>query len=311
MSDMTDAPTIRDNDPSTTTGTAQHDLRTLFRAIGSFSGLKASASAEPRSRCDVPVDLLETRAVRVDGDALEVSGFVDGIQSSLVVTHREHRPVHLNYTAAGAVDRSARPIGMVERLDLVVGERDLEWARSLGSTVPISVLADADPAETERFAVAGLAGAREQLERLLVDQLLTRPGRLVLDGSLLARPNDPRLVGVVKTTRRRYLEDESVLWGLAAGWRSPAFRIPAGSQSYPSDRYSCYLRLFDASNGAWDHGLIRLETLEQDLLGPLAVLCLQERQHVRSGDPRGDRHLRPVRLCEEILRARRPAVFTL
>jgi hypothetical protein len=289
-----------------------HDLRGLFRAIGSFSGTKAATSIEPRSNCDVPVELLEDVPARVGGSALTVSGFVDGIQSSLVVTHRQHRPVHLNYTAAAAVDRNIRPIGIREQLELVVGEDDLDWARSLQSTVPLSVLPAADPAETERLAVMGLGGTRERLERGLVDDLLLEDaGRLVLDGSLVARPADPRLLGVVKTTRRRYLDDESVLWGLRSGWRSPLFRIPAGSQAYPADRYSCYLRLSDAAEAAWDHGLIRLEALDPELLEPLASLCMQERQHARSSDPRGDRHLRPVRMCEELLRARRPAVFSL
>jgi hypothetical protein len=288
-----------------------HDLRNLFRAIGSFTGAKGATSAEPRTKCETPVELLESTAKLVTGDPLEVTGFVDGVQSSLVVTHREHRPVHLNYTGAAAVNRAAKPVGMIERLELLVGERDLDWARSLGTTVPLVVLPDAEPAETERLAVAGLGGTREQLERQLVDELLKGEGRLVLDGSLVARPMDNRLFGVIKTTRKKYLEDESVLWRLPAGWRSPIFRIPSGTQSYAADRYSCYLRLVDASYGAWDYGLVRLEALDPADLESLASLCMQERQNTRSKDPRGDRHLRPVRLCEDFLRARRPSVFSL
>lgn len=289
-----------------------HDLRGLIRAIGKFSGSKAATSLEPRSTSDVPVELIEKASRSITGEPLPVTGFVDGIQSSLVLTHRDHRPVHLNYTAAASIDRAARPVAIREQLELVVGARDQEWASSLRTTVPIVVLPEVDPAETERLAVASLAGNREQLERKLVDQLLGEQGGcLVLDGSLVARPADVRLTGVVKTTQRRYLDDESVLWNLPAGWRSPIFRIPAGSQAYPADRYSCYVRLYDASNAAWNHALIRLETLDKELIDPLAALCMQVRQHTRSTDPRGDRHLQPIHLCEELLRARRPAIFRI
>jgi hypothetical protein len=298
-------------DPNVQNGAAVHDLRRLFRSIGSFSGEHGATSVQARSQCDMPVEMLEDAPVRVTGSPLDVAGFVDGIQSSLVLTHREHRPVHLNYTAAAAVDVMLRPLGVQERLEMVVGERDLEWARGLDCTVPLTVVADADPAETQRLAVQGLGGSREQLERALVAQLLAQSGFLVLDGSLVARPVDARLVGVVKTTNRRYLPDESLLYGMQAGWRSPAFRIPAGSQAYPSDRFSCYVRLFDATSRAWDFGLVRVEALDSDVLQGLSALCLQQRQGARNNDPRGDRHLRPVRACEELLRARRPAVFSL
>lgn len=303
----------RSDATSTATGSREtaHDLRGLFRAIGSVDITRGSTSVEPRTGCDVPVEVLEGGPVRLSGEPLTVDGYVDGVQASLVLTHREHRPVHLNYTASAAVDRHSRPLAVRERLDLVVGERDLEWARTLDCTVPITVLPDSDPGETQRLAVEGLAGSRERLERALVDELLGRGNSLLLDGSLVARPADPRLVGVVKTTRRRYLPDETMLYDLRAGWRSPAFRIPAGSNAYPADRYSCYVRLFDASARAWDHGLIRIEALDPSVLQPLGVLTMELRQPGRNDDPRGDRHLLPIRRCEELLRARRPAVFDL
>jgi hypothetical protein len=131
----------------------------------------------------------------------------------------------------------------------------------------------------------------------------------VVDGSLVARPIRDRVVGVVKTTNRRYLPDESVLWGLPAGWRSPRFKIPEGSQNVGAPRYSCYLRLHDASRQAWNFGLIRLETFDLDLLEPLCALALEERQPAGSLDRRYDRHLAGVRAVEDLLRARRPSIF--
>ena len=130
---------------------------------------------------------------------------------------------------------------------------------------------------------------------------------LVLDGDLRSRGSAEGLVSVAKTLRTRYLPDESVLVRLPHRWRSPVFRISDGASA---DRYSCYLRMLDASDQSWSFGLVRLEAFDPELLDPLAALCLSQRQGSRSGDRRFDVHLAPVRACEELLRARRPAAFS-
>jgi len=267
---------------------------------------------EVRLENDKPVELLDNKVAQIVADPLAVAAFVDGVQASLVLTYREHRPVYLNFTGAAAVTSDLTPVAVQERLQVVASSADQKWATSLNTSVPATFLPVDAPAEVERLAVASLAGDREHLERALIDNLVVQSDLpLVLDGSLVGRPLDDRLTGVVKTTKRRYLPDETVLYGLEAGWRSPRFRIPAGSQGVDAERYSCYLRLFDASLNAWNFGLIRLETYDEALLEPLASLCLSQRQHPRSGDARGDRHLRAVRACENLLRARRPAVYDL
>lgn len=288
-----------------------HDLREFFRAVGHFSGQRALTSTPPdREEPLNPAELLEDDNVEVDGAPLPIAAFVDGIQASLNVTYRSHRPVYLNYVAAGAVGEGARFLGMREKLTVLCSSMDTEWVQSLGQSIPIEELAAVSPLDVERGALATLAGDRESHERHLVEDLVAQKvGTLCLDGSLLGRPPLSSLVGVVKSTNKKYLSDESMLFRLPQGWRSPIFKIAENTAGISPDRYSCYLRLTSAENRAWNFGLIRLEAYTPDLLMPLAARALRERQGVASGDPRFDRHLASIKACEDALRARRPPVF--
>lgn len=290
-----------------------YDLRRFFRSVGRFSGERALTSTPPeREEPDAPAELLDASIRRITADPLPVAAFVDGVQAALLVTHRAHRPVFLNYVAAGAVGPGARCIGLRERLTVVCSTLDREWVDSLDSSIPVEELPVELPPEVERAAIQVLGGDRELLERSLVEALCEQEtGVLALDGSLVGRPFDEDLVGIVKSTRKKYLSDESCLFGLPAGFRSPRFKIPAGTAGSGHDRYSCYVRMFDASSKAWNFGLIRLETFHPDLLDGLAARCLAERQSPAGGDARWDRHLASVRAVEEFLRARRPAVFSM
>jgi hypothetical protein len=295
---------------------SQHDLEAFFHAVGHFSGERGlTATPQERAEPDVAAELLDAGNSRIDADPMPVAAFVDGIQAALVVTHRDHRPVYLNYVAAGAVGggpAGAVPLGLEESLTLVCSTVDREWADEVRGTIPVEELPVEYPPDVERAAVQILGGAREQRERALVEDLV-RQGRapLVLDGSLVGRPFQRELVGVVKTTRRKYLADERCLFGLPAGWRSPRFKIPAGTAGSGIDRYSCYLRMVNAEHSPWNFGLIRLESFDPDLLDPLAARCLLERQSSASGDARWDRHLTSIRAVEEFLRSCRPGVYAL
>ncbi len=98
--------------------------------------------------------------------------------------------------------------------------------------------------------------------------------------------------------------------GVVSVLGSPRFLMPAGSQGVTVPRYSCYVRLHDASRMAWNFGLVRLEAFKPELLDPLCALALLERQPAGSHDRRFDRHLSGVRAVEDLLRARRPTVFS-
>jgi len=287
------------------------DLREFFHAVGSFSPSRALAEAPAlRSECDLPVEMIDVDPAEVTAPPLPVEGFVDGVQSALCVTYRGHRPVYLTYVAAGVGSADGRLLAVRERLEVLHSTADTDWVREVASGIPTVELVQTRPDELAVDAIRVLGAERESLERALVEDMVRRDDVfLVVDGSLVARPVRRQLLGVVKTTQRRYLPDESVLWGLPVGWRSPRFVIPAGSQGVRVPRYSCYLRLHDASHQAWNFGLVRLETFELDLLEGLAALAMVERQPAGSRDRRFDRHLSGVRAVEDLLRARRPTVF--
>lgn len=293
-----------------------HDLRQLFRAVGRFSGQQALTSSPPdRQDIDGAVELLDEDPGDLSGVApAPVGAWVDGIQASMILTHRAHRPVYLSYVAAGAVGNDRQPVTVREKLEIVCSHLDREWVDELGSSVPVDEHTVESPPDVERAALDALGGHRAALEVALAQDLVVRLESeprpvVVVDGSLGPRIDHMNLAGVVKTHGRKYLPDETVLYGLPAGWRSPRFKIPAGVAGGRSERWSCYVRLSDASDHAWAHALIRVETHRLDLLESMAARCLTEKQPSRADDARVDRHLAPVRRCEDWLRARRPQVY--
>lgn len=294
----------------TTEPGTKYDLRSLFKAVGRVGGRGGDVAAVERKESAEVVELLESHPLQVDRDVLsDVAGFVDGIQAHMHLTHIERRPVSMYYVAAGALARGAKAVALVERLRLQCSEIDKEWVVGLGSNIPIELLVGTTPPEMEILAAQAVGKARDAAERAVIDDLLARGGNglIVVDGSLLARPRAGRLVGVVKTTRSQYLADERVLWDLRYGWRSPRFTIGTGGAL----RYSCYVQLVEKGDGAWNLGLIRLESFDKANLEPMAAVCLAEVQSCSSGDPRWDRHLGSVRAVEDFLRARRPRPFTM
>jgi hypothetical protein len=287
-----------------------YDLVALFRSIGSYSAQRGLLSSPiERIEPENPAELLDDGPSAVSSEPLAVAAFVDGIQAAVAVSYHEHRPSYLLYTAGGAVDGRYDPVGLREELVLVCSSLDLEWAHGLGGGVPIEVANGQSPAEIDTEAMALLAGKREAAERELQVELTEQDiTPIVVDGSLIGRSGEG-VVGVVKTMRHRYLADESCLYGLGTGWRSPRFAIKPGAGGGGEVRYSAYVRLFDATNAPWDFGLIRIESFDPDILDSVAAMCLAERQSGHSGDGRWDRHILGVRRCEEFMRSRRPAVF--
>ena len=292
---------------------APHDLRSLFRAMKSFSFESALASQlETRNDCVIPVTLIDDAPLEITCDPMKVSGFIDGIQAAICVTYIEHRPVYLAYASAGAVDENGKLVDTLEKIVLIVSKSEKEWVDSLKTTIACIDLPAFRPDELASAALVQLGDERNNLEKALIAKMFADGHKsLLLDGSILGKTIRRELVGVVKTTKTRYLPDESMLWKLAKGWRSQRFVIPAGSNGCPVDRYSCYVRMQNASQQAWNFGLIRLESFELDLLDPLAALALSEKQHATSRDRRFDKHLAGVRAIEDILRARRPSIYSM
>ena len=289
--------------------TTRHDLKQLFRAIGRVTGGRALEAA-PVDRKDqaAGTDVIDDDPARVAVPPVVADAYVDGIQAAMVLTHVAHRPVYLSFVSAGAVDGACRPLDVEETLKLVCSHLDRDYVESLRSTVPVHPLASELPPDVERSAHQQLGGDRADHETTVVQRALNRGGFVVVDGGLSARSESAAIGGVVKTDATKYLPDERVLYSLPAGWRSPRFKIPAG-RGADVERWSCYVRLHPAEQHHWTFGLIRLETFSLDMLEPLAALTLTKRQFASSGDSRFDRHLQPVRRCEDFLRSRRPKVF--
>ena len=282
-----------------------YDLRELLRALGTVDLISSLGSAPGgREMPEHPAILLETDPQPVTADPLDVTCFVDGVQSSLSLTHREWRPVHLIYVAAGALGAEGHVYGVRERLTIVASALDAQWARDLPGGVPVLELDEESPFSLGSAGVRELAGARDALERELVDDLVEEDvGVIVVDGSIVGRDVSTSVVGISKTTATRYLADESVLLGLEEGWRSPRFVIPAGVGGGHVPRASCYVRLRGSRNRGWDYGLVRIEALDADLLDGFAARCLAERQPRGNADLRGDRHLSSIASVEIFDRA--------
>lgn len=290
------------------TSTQGYDLRKLMRAIGGGFTRGLIDTPADRPMPEDPAELLDDDCREVTAAPLGVAAYVDGTQAALALTYRAHRPVYLVHVAAGAVDASHHPIAVREQLFVCCSKADLDEVCMLDGIgdLEIDVLEDELPYAVAAAAHAVLAGHREAAERHLVEDLVDQGYTPILvDGSISGR--GPHVVGVVKTTRRRYLADESVLYRLPPGWRSPRFKIAA--EAGGPDRYSAYVRMVDASGAPWDFGLIRVETFDPETIDALAARALAERQGSSRGDHRWDRQLTAIRRCEELLKGRQPWVF--
>lgn len=285
------------------------DLKAFFRYLGRVGVSSGAESAvEEREEPIEPAELIDTHPLNIrDVSPLKVDGFVDGIQATMAVAYREHRGVFLQHVAAGCLDDKARILRVSESLTVVCAAEEKEWVEASGAGIPVEVVEATDPSGVWRRAHEIVASKREAEERAVAAAMLAGGcGFLVVDGSIMARNSDRRLIGVVKSHRRRYLADETILYGLAPGWRSPRFKLEEGSHT----RYSAYLRMFDASQYAWDFGLVRIETNDADLIDAACAMALRYRG-APGGDSRWDRHLAPVINVEKVLRARRPSVFSI
>lgn len=238
--------------------------------------------------------------------------FLDGIQSGVVLTHRAHRPIVLAHVAAGVVHGpTMEGRWLAEDLFAFASGADVDFVADADCPVPVrAVTSSTDPSTVALQIAQAVASTRSELEwHIGLEALAGSNQPLYVDGHLVGHHVDTRVRGVVKTTRARILKDESVLWNLPAGYRSPRFVLPAGFGGPAPERYSCYLRLSGGSTHSWSYGLIRIETHDPDLIDTACATALNYRQPRASRDPRGDRHLAPVAQVEKWLRSRKSALL--
>lgn len=287
------------------------DLRNFLRAVGGVRRSDALRTPpEERSEPKFEAELLDEGNVEISGEPLEVIGFLDGIQNAATVSWRDYRPVYLAYVAAAIVGARGVPVDVDEQMRVFCSALDFDWVQDQCGSIDVQRFASTDPDGIAREAFAELGSARELAERDLVDRFLESDStsHLIIDGSLIGREPDNRIVGVVKTTTTKYLADEAEIWSLREGERSARFVIPAG-KGHRVPRYSSYVRLLSNKGKTWDHGLVRIESFTPDNLDALASRCMVERQSPGAHDRRWDRHLGGVRMVEDFLRSRRPDIF--
>jgi hypothetical protein len=281
------------------------DLRALVRAVGRV-GAAPSRSTTPRP----VVEIVDPDLAPIVGDPVPVVGYLDGCQASRILTYREHRPLVLWWAAAAVVapGRPLRCLGLAEAVALSCSYVDGAWAASLPGGVPVEAVDAVAPWEVEAAIANVIDDRRRTFEIGLSAEVAAGVGVVLVDGDLRAKPHRPDLVACAKTFDGVYLADESSVFSLAEGWRSPIMRLPAMRQS-EADRYSAYVRLFDATHDWWGFGLVRIETRAPSLIDGVAALCVANRQPL--GIDRRENQLASIAAVEAFLKSRRPPLFTM
>ncbi|PZG00950.1 hypothetical protein [Micromonospora deserti] len=152
---------------------------------------------------------------------------------------------------------------------------------------------------------AAVQGPLTALEVAVSGAARTDGDLLVVDGPLRNRRQLPRTLGYIKTQHSQYLDARltAVVTGLAAGERSPVFRLGTAWGGW-----SWYLRLPVALGAPWA-GIVRMEC-SADLsvdeaveLADLSLVTLPRFASTPYKDPRAPQNLIPIAGLERRLRA--------
>lgn len=269
--------------------------------------------------------------------------FIDGIQHSQLLYYQRTDygvlPVVYGYVAAMVLERRERALHPVpalteshEALYLPLKAFDADQFAQAG--IPVHDSLEARELEKTSFqtmlvrAAATVARVRDQLERQLALRWIEQqspgaPNWLLVDGSIadlmgaLERRQLVNVVGVSKSHRTNYLDLNWMLQvlNMPAGWRSSVFRPVREGQS---EVYSWYLRLRWQEMASPTYGLVRVETPvltspddTREWADTISAWLLQETRPMSLPDPRYDRLLYPLRMCEEHLRSRAPSELVM
>lgn len=277
-------------------GEAAPSWRALVRAVRPWLGAAVDADRaldgaplEARASGDPPAVagclLLEPwapRPVQV-GEPSGVRGFLDGIQRSRVLAHRDGVPVVAATVAAAIRVRPERTLETWEapavhrglylsRQALVAASPagEAAWAEVVATGVPVCDTTEGldgeavplHPRALQQRALERVALARERLERRLAADWCRRPpGWLWVDGGIagnVAIDAAARAFGVVKSHTTLYgtAADLRQLLALPEGERSPLLLVGHRLRRAVA---SWYLRLRPASAADPLHGLVRVE----------------------------------------------------
>lgn len=290
------------------------DLRAMCAAIRPLLLDRSVTAAPPRLR----VEPLSGRGGPLTVAPLPVTGYIDGVQATRLLTVRAgDRPVYLVGVAAGLMDPEVRRVRLGRwRIALVCSYLDEAWAHALPAP-PCEVVSleqkhpDGLDLEVGRWVDA----ARRSVEQQVVAESVVeeQPGRwTVVDGSLAGvvttrATSAPRLIGVVKSCGRQYLNDEHLtVHPLREGEVSAPFLLP-GERRGQLDRASCYLCQRDRAHRPWTFGLVRVEVpAEHAAALPAAAATVLAGRQASGGDARWDRQQAWVARLEDALHSSLP-----
>ena len=277
------------------------------------------ASVEPEealSPAEGSVDVdVEDRAwepiLGVD-DGVPLVAFVDGVRriDARLLLDDASGPVPgiCGSFAAGAVvwDRRSRrseiSVRTVERMAILADGHAPElpvlpeWLEYRASSV-----ADDDPASL----ISALHNAMRRAEAVIAEELADSGQFVVADGPLYEYTRNDKM-GYVKSHRRSYLPDPTIVGLLPRAHRTPLFTIGDGRYR----RYSWYLRLIDRGDDHSWAGIVRCEA--SGALDRSSVITIADRSaavlpmvaseaHI---DPRAPQNLVPIAALERDLRHR-------
>ena len=292
------------------------------------------ASEKPQTVAATVLEGTTVRALRILApDKPVFAAFLDGVQSSRVVSHLDGVPLVFGTVAAIVRERRNRRLVTADfnRVTSLYVPRRFVPSFRWDDDAPIRLVdtsversrpgASADPLSPHPIALAEAAFAairqdREALEVGLAERWCATPDRgpLYLDGSIAGSPRvsgSPTAVGVVKTHRVLYAEGDAMrtVLGLRHRERSSILRLKA-SQLWPAGVGSVatwYLRIRDADGRDPLWGLVRVEVAESgatpERADAISSWILAETSPLSLPDARWDTMVYGIRDCEQTLRA--------
>ncbi len=285
-----------------------------------------------------------------DSICSEFSYFEDGRQRTVQIgfiparigTHQILIPVHFFIVAAVILKREQRSLnvwnepeiqrGVFIEKSLVPNQAILREFESLGLTVVDTQGQGGDYYDLRRRALQEAKKRRLYVEDKLIERWRksseSQDHYLVVDGTLMNFRNEQNVeqcIGVSKSFGSRYFDvsDHNRIMRMAEFERSWTFRFhsPEDETDDPSlgarERISWYLRLRSRPNSDPEFGLIRVEISQRhsnrssEYAERFSRSLLSERLPTSYPAPRWDKHLYPIRACENYLSSIMPSITSI
>lgn len=271
------------------------------------------APGDAQAVVDITVETDRWQAVAApDVPRPEAAAFVDGRQrvEVRVLDEEPQRGAFVfglfgSYGVGAVVVGGERAYPLEERVGrrLVLGAGRCRGAVVPAGNVALAFEPHAEEENTPASPLQGLQNVRRTEEVRLGQWLVDQEFPLVILDGPLTFPTEMRVIGLVKTLHRTYLQpaEAALLWRLERQERTPVFAIEEGR----FHRYSWYVRL--ARRNPLEHGLagvVRLETLigvgreEAARLADVTARHLPQFATSQAWDPRAPQNLYPVSALE-------------